>query len=214
MNAPETTKPINIGADVIGSDGNKFGEVEYVVVRPDDLQITDIVVSTGAVLGREVVVPVQLIRNVENGKVYLSIDKDELKSYPDYIEVDYNKPPTGWVPPVGLDYPASGIRWPVGTYNPDASGLRVNAPPGTLGISEGMEVESIDGHKVGVVDALDVDVATGDIKGFVVKHGFLFKRDTHIPAGDVQMIRAGKVILKLTEDQVRQVEQVQSQGKG
>ena len=77
-----------------------------------------------------------------------------------------------------------------------------------------MEVESSDGHKVGALDALDIDLATGDIRGFVVKHGFLFTRDTRIPTGDVQAIRDGKVILKLTKDQVQQVEQAQSQSKG
>jgi sporulation protein YlmC with PRC-barrel domain len=182
------------------------------VVPPAEMRITDIVVRTGGILYREVVVPVPLIRDVKNGKVYLSIDKDELKRYPDYIEVDYQQPPTGWVPPEGLAYPPTGILWPADTY-PAAADVRVNTPPGTLGIREGMEVESSDGHKVGAVDALDIDLATGDIKGFVVKHGFLFRRDTHIPAGDVQVIRGGMVILKLTKDQVQQVEQAQRPSK-
>src|SRR5205085_4849444 len=55
--------------------------------------------------------------------------------------------------------------WPAGAYDPAAAGGRVNAPPGTLGIHEGMEVESSDGHRVGTVDALDIDLATGDIQG-------------------------------------------------
>ena len=176
--------------------------VAYVVVRPPQIRITDIIVSTGASLGREVVVPVHLIQDVQNGKVYLSIDKDELKRYPDYVEVDYQKPPTRWVPPEGVAYPPTGVLWPAGASYPEAAGVHVNAPRGTLGIREGMEVESSDGHKVGAVDALDIDLATGVIRGFVVKRGFLFTRDTHIPAGDVQEIRGGKVILNLTKDQV------------
>jgi sporulation protein YlmC with PRC-barrel domain len=214
MDATETAQPIDIGADVIGSDGKKVGTVAYVVVPPAEMRITDIVVRTGAILYREVVVPVPLVRDVQNGKVYLSIDKDELQKYPEYVEVDYRKPPSVWVPPEGVAYPPMGILWPAGAYDPAAAGVRVNAPPGTLGIREGMEVESSDGHKVGAVDALDIDLAIGDIRGFVVKHGFLRTRDTRIPAGDVQAIRDGKVILKLTKDQVQQVEQAQSQSKG
>ena len=109
---------------------------------------------------------------------------------------------------------ASGILWPAGTFYPAAADVRINTPRGTLGIREGMEVESSDGHKVGTVDALDIDLATREITGFVVKHGFLFTRDTRIPTGDVQAIRDGKVILKLTKDQVQQVEQAQSKSKG
>ena len=214
MEAPGTEKPMDIGADVIGSEGKKVGTVAYVVVRPPEMRITDIVASMGAILGREVVVPVHLIQDVKNGKVYLSIDKDALKRYPDYIEVDYQQPPTGWVPPVGLAYPPTGILWPAGTFYPAAADVRINTPRGTLGIREGMEVESSDGHKVGTVDALDIDLATREITGFVVKHGFLFTRDTRIPTGDVQAIRDGKVILKLTKDQVQQVEQAQSKSKG
>src|SRR5256714_10043264 len=214
MEAPGTEERMDIGDDVIGSEGKKVGTVAYVVVRPPEMRITDIVASIGAILGREVVVPVHLIQDVKNGKVYLSIDKDALKRYPDYIEVDYQQPPTGWVPPVGLAYPPTGILWPAGTFYPAAADVRINTPRGTLGIPEGMEVETRDGPKVGTVDALDIDLATREITGFVVKHGFLFTRDTRIQTGDVQAIRDGKVILKLTKDQVQQVEQAQSKSKG
>lgn len=214
MDATGTAKHIDIGADVIGSDGKKVGTVAYVVVRPAELRLTDIVVSTGVLLGREVVIPAHLIREVEDDRVYLSIDKDELNHYPDYIEIDYEKPPTGWVPPEGLYYPPAGMLWPVGSYYPEAADVHVNAPAGTLGIREGMDVESSDGHKVGSVDALDIDLATGEIRGFLVKRGLIFTRDTRFPTGDIQALRGGKVILTLTKDQVQQIEKTHSQSKG
>jgi uncharacterized protein YrrD len=91
--------------------------------------------------------------------------------------------------------------------------VRVNAPPGSLGLREGMPVETSDGHKAGSIDALDVDLTAGEVKGFVVKHGFLFAQDTRIPAGDVQVIRDGKVILNLTKDQAKEIEKARSQSK-
>jgi sporulation protein YlmC with PRC-barrel domain len=203
MDATATAKKIDIGAEVIGSDGKKLGKVSYVVVRPDEKRVAEIVVSTGAILGRDVVVPLSLIDDVRDGKVYLSINKNELDKYPDYIEVDYENPPPEWVPPEGMTY--AGILWPAGAYYPVASSVHVNAPPGSLGICEGMDVESSDGHKVGSVEAIDIDMATGEVRGFVVKRGFLFTHDVRIPAGDVQMIRDGKVILNLTKDQVQLV---------
>ena len=54
MDATGTETPIDIGADVIGSDGKKVGTVTYVVVQPAEMRITDIVVSTGAILGRDI----------------------------------------------------------------------------------------------------------------------------------------------------------------
>jgi uncharacterized protein YrrD len=98
-----------------------------------------------------------------------------------------------------------------GMVKPQPSALHINAPPGTLGIREGMQVESVDGHKVGSVDALQADVVTGEIKGFVVMHGFLFKRDTFIPAGAVLTIRDGKVILALKKEEAQLLEKEDSQ---
>jgi uncharacterized protein YrrD len=74
-----------------------------------------------------------------------------------------------------------------------------------------MPVESVDEYRVGSVDALQADVVTGEIKGFVVKHGFLFKRDTFIPAGAVLTIRDGKVILALKKEEAQLLEKEDSQ---
>lgn len=210
MLAIETLKQIEIGADVIDSAWEKVGTVGYVIVRPADMRITDLVVRTGVILGREIVIPVDVIHDVRDGKVYLEITKEEVKEYPDYIEVNYEGPPSGWTPPVDLAYPPSGILWPAGSYYSEPVDIRVNAPPGTLGLRKGMDVESSDRHRVGVIESLDVDLKTGEITGFVVKRGHLFTHETLLPVGDVKTIRPGTVILNLTRDQVKDVEKAQN----
>jgi uncharacterized protein YrrD len=205
VDTTRTAKQIDIGADVIGRDGKKLGTVAYVVVQPPEMHITDIVVRTSAVLGREVVVPVNLIQDVENGKVSLTIDKNTLQKYPDYIEIHYQKPPPGWNPPEDRYY------WLALPAN--SEGIRINVPPGTRGIREGMAVAALDGHKVGAVDGLIVDPAAKQITGFVVKHGILFAHDTQIPVADVEKILGSTVILKLTKAQVEHIERAQHQGK-
>jgi sporulation protein YlmC with PRC-barrel domain len=202
---------IDISADVIGRDGKKLGTVALVVVQPPKMHLTDIVVSTGAIERHEVVVPANLVRGVENGEVHLSIDKDELRSYPDYLEVHYQMPPPGWAPPADFYYPPAAVLLPATASIPELVDERVNAPPGTRGIAEDMDVETIDGHKVGTVDAVDVDLATEDITELVVKQGFLFTHDTRIPVKDVREIRDGTVILNLTKNQIQRVEQEQRQ---
>lgn len=211
MNIAGVEKVVDIGADVVGSDGKKLGKVTYVVAKPPAMHITDLVVNTGAILGRDIVVPVSAIRDVENGKVYLSIDKDELKSYPDYIEINYQAPPPGWVPPPDYYYPPAAVLLPATASFPELETVRVNAPPGTRGIRDGMDVETSDGHKVGSVDAVDVDLANDELTGFVVKRGYLVTHDIRIPVKDVREIRDDKITLRLSKAQIEQIEREQLQ---
>jgi sporulation protein YlmC with PRC-barrel domain len=106
-----------------------------------------------------------------------------------------------------------GVLWPAG-YDPVVTTVRINAPAGALGIGRGMEVESSDGHEVGSVDALETDPTSGDVTGFVVKHGFLFSQDTHMPMTDTSGVRDGKVILNVTKDQVKDRENASSRYRG
>lgn len=202
MNTGKTVERIDIGADVIGSTGDKVGTVGYVVVQPPEMHVTDIVVSTGAILGRDVVVPVDKIEEVADGKVHLTIDQEELGQCPDYVEVQYQAPPANWAPATGFMYPDGAMLSPVGTAYPEVSSVTVNAPAGTVGLHHGMDVESSDGHKVGTVDALDADAKTGDVTAFIVKHGLLFSQDTRIPVSHVSSVEEDRVQLDLTKEQV------------
>lgn len=212
MNTGSEERRFNIGADVVDNRQEKVGTVAFVVVRPPEMRITDIVVSTGAILGRDVVVPVDAVADVEEDTVSLSIGKDELNHYPDYVDVQYKQPPAGWAPPTALGYPTAGLLFPEGMnqemYYPEPASVTVNTPPGTVGLQEGMDVESSDGHKVGSIAALETDTESKDVTGFVVKHGFLFTHDTFIPAEDVAEIEEGKVRLRLTRDEVQRMETV------
>ncbi|PZS07832.1 MAG: hypothetical protein DLM70_03160 [Chloroflexi bacterium] len=198
MNATE--ERLDIGADVIGSAGDKVGTVAYAVINPPELHMTDFVVSTGHLLGRDVVVPVNKVDRLEDGKVYLSIDKDELEKLPDYVEVHFQQPPAAWAPAPGFLYPAQSVLWPADAYYPDPASVTVNAPKGSVGISQGMEVESSDGHKIGTVKGLDA--GEGDVTDLIVKEGFLFTHDVHIAADLVDRVDDGRVILKVSKDEV------------
>ncbi|HZS93382.1 MAG TPA: PRC-barrel domain-containing protein, partial [Chloroflexota bacterium] len=171
MEAMRSTERIDPGDDVLGSDGEKLGTVAYVVARPPEMKVTDIVVSTGALLGRDIVVPIDKVANVADQKVTLSIDKDQLKALPDYVDVRYKEPPVGWVPPAGYLYPAGTMLWPAEMYFPEEASVKVNAPAGTVGVSKGMDVESSDGHKVGTIDGLYLDPQADEVTALIVKHG-------------------------------------------
>lgn len=199
-----TEERIDIGADVIGSAGDKVGTVAYVVVQPPRMHVTDYVVSTG-LLGRDVVVPIDKVDHVADGKVYLSLDANGLNQLDDYIEVQYTQPPQEWAPPVGsFLYPAQSIVWPAGAYYPEASSVTVNTPQGSVGLHEGMDVESSDGHKVGAIKAIEEDPASGDVTEIIIKEGHLFSHDARIPASLIAEVHEGRVTLSVTRDDVPQ----------
>jgi uncharacterized protein YrrD len=205
MSAGAAGEEIDTGYEVLDSGGNKVGSVAYLVVDPQKLHLTDVVVSTGAILGRDVVVPTDAIDSVAGGKVHLNVDKQQVQSYSDYIEINYRQPPQDWTPPAGYMYPTAGMLWPTYSYYPEPADVKVNAPKGTIGLSTGMDVESSDGHKVGTVHGLDVN-ASGDVTGFIVQHGFFFHHDTTIPIDQVQEVTESTVKLKLNRDAVKGLE--------
>jgi sporulation protein YlmC with PRC-barrel domain len=189
------------GAEVIGRGGEKLGTVAYVVVHPPEMHVTDYVVSTGF-LGRDIVVPADRVERIAGGKVYCSLDKEELKRLPDYVEVQFQTPPEDWAPAGSFIYPAQSVLWPAGAYYPEPSAVKVNAPEGTVGLHEGMTVESSDGHRVGSIKALDEDPSSGDVTGIVVKEGLLFGHDVRIPCTLVAEVHSDRVTLNVPRDEV------------
>ena len=101
MAAEELIEP---GAHVVGADNEELGKVAYVVVNPSSLDVTDIIVSTGSLLGRDIVVPTDQIDRIEGGVVHLHLRKDGLEECKDYVDVDYRTPPAEWAP---REYPIS-----------------------------------------------------------------------------------------------------------
>jgi sporulation protein YlmC with PRC-barrel domain len=189
------------GADVLGANGEKVGTVAYVVVHPPEMHVTDYVVSTGF-LGRDVVVPVDRVQRIAGGKLQTALAKDELQRLPDYVEVHYETPPEGWAPTGSLIYPAQGVLWPAGAYYPEPASVKVNAPEGTVGLHEGMTVESSDGHKVGSTKALDEDPDSGDVTDIIVKEGLLFSHDVRIPCSLVAEVHTDRVTLNVPKNEV------------
>jgi sporulation protein YlmC with PRC-barrel domain len=199
-------EPINPGADVIGSDGEKVGSVAYVVVNPSSMHIEDIVVSTGAILGRDVVVSTDKIERIADNGIYLTLDKGGLEACKDYIDVEYQAPPAEWAPAGGFSaYPTGMTLFPAGMYFPEASDVTVNTPPGTVGLHEGMDVTSSEGDKIGTIQSFEADPATGNITELVVKHGFISTHEATIAAEHVRAIESDRVRLDLPKDELEQL---------
>jgi sporulation protein YlmC with PRC-barrel domain len=193
---------IDVGADVVTSDGEKVGTVSFVVVRPPSYSITDIVVGTGF-LGRDVVVSMDRVAAHEGTAVRLNITKDDVASLDDYVEAHYDRPSQDWFTATGLYYPGAGTLWPAGTYYPMPTSVEVNAPAGTVGISEGLAVVSSDGHHIGSVHSVRTGDGGQDVEAIVVRQGTLFHHDTEIPMSEVSAVEVDGVVLKGTKDDLQ-----------
>ena len=201
MTDTQVPPTIDVGADVVSSEGEKVGTVSYLVVRPPRYVITDIVVSTGF-LGRDLVVPIDHVVETASGVVHLNIGKDDMANLQDYVEAHYDRPNAEWFSAAGMYYPGAATLWPAGTYYPMPTSVQVNAPAGTVGISEGMVVESSDGHHVGSVHSVLTNPGGTEVDGLVVREGMLFHHDVQFTMADVKSVDDAGVVLRATKDEL------------
>jgi len=84
---PEGTIALEEGATVISKDGKDLGNIERIIVEPEEKRATHIVVSNGFFSKEFKLVPTLWITNVTEEKVYLSIWSDLFESLPDQEKV-------------------------------------------------------------------------------------------------------------------------------
>src|SRR6185369_636357 len=89
--------------------------VDRAVVDPRTNEVTHIVVRTGTIFGRDIMVPrVDLERgSLDGDTIELDLTKDELKDLPDFVMEQYGAPPPSWVAPAGYGFPSTGYAWPI-----------------------------------------------------------------------------------------------------
>jgi sporulation protein YlmC with PRC-barrel domain len=100
---------IDLEAKVRTKDGHDAGNVRRVIVDPATERITGFVISTGGLLGREVIVDEEAFEAADPGgaSVTLSLTKEELQSQPIFDESDYVAPEVGWAAPAGRIFSGS-----------------------------------------------------------------------------------------------------------
>ena len=77
---------VDLDAKVLARDGEEIGSVDRAIVDPNTDEVTSIVVRTGAVFGRDIVVAREELEQAsEDGdSIRLSLTKDELEQMPDF----------------------------------------------------------------------------------------------------------------------------------
>lgn len=174
---------VDLDAKVRARDGEDVGSVDRAVVDPRSQEVTHVVVRTGALFGRDIMVPrEELDRATEDGDaIRLLLTKDELEQLPEFIAEEYAPPPPTWMAPAGYGFPASGYVWPV-AIDPTVVPMPVPVEdenitpadaeePDSVTLSKGALVLDRHGDDIGVVDDVRFDAETGQLQGFVLRVG-------------------------------------------
>jgi sporulation protein YlmC with PRC-barrel domain len=172
---------IHLGANVKTNDGHHAGKVTKVVWDPDQNEVREFVVSTGGLLGHDVIVSREVLERADakGDELIVDLTKDELDQMDHYDERAYAPPPYGWLVPAESAYGADAYLFPTVVEAPHATNA---AEPRRPMIRKGMAVKDAAGEKIGSVDELRIDDMTGELRTIVVRQGGVDDRAHEFPA--------------------------------
>lgn len=215
---------VDLDAQVTTRDGEEIGSIGRAIFDPGRNEMTHVVVNTGALFGRDVLVPAEELAGAtrDGNTVRLRLSKEEFEELPTYAPSDYLAPPPGWTPPstYGLGYrhflwPTMAMPQPGAAGYPYAgAGAGVGTGPDsqlqpTLG--KGDTVVDINGEELGVVDDVVIDQASGELEAMVVRIGNAIERifgtgDTvRVKQRAIESVIEGKVRLAVPKDRLKEL---------
>lgn len=211
---------IELGKDVIASDGEKIGTVDRLVLDSETNDLRKFVVHKGLIFPEDRIVDIEMVTGSDDdGNIRLSVPSDDDDALPPFVEETYRVASEdearhlgygsymGTAPYAPIWYAPGGAS---GTYRPGegpffhgaetTSGVletRDNLPDDSMSIDSGTDVVGSDGDKVGEVEEVLVD-ADGHVSGFIVKSGFIFTHDVNIPISAVDHVAGSHIQLNMT----------------
>lgn len=185
---------VPVNADVFCADGSGCGRSTYVIISPNDRQVTHVVVEKHVFPRDERVVPVNMIHESTPTRIDLRTTPEVFDALPPFVELEYQKGEDAW------EHYAPG-EW---IFSPGALPAqaavplqRENVPEGSLALRRGARVEATDGS-VGTVADLVVDPVSSEISHVIVLQGGLFnQRHVTLSAEQIDHIDDDGVYLKI-----------------
>jgi sporulation protein YlmC with PRC-barrel domain len=205
-----------IGTAIYGRDGDQVGELSRIVVDGKTGDVTHLVVGKGWLLPRDIVISVDDVEAAAPDHIRIRLDKDQLEQKPDFYELHYVAP--GGDDPIPAPYasesllytpvtPSMGTGWfmPYPYPVPPADvEMDVNVPPGSVTLSDGMDVWVGD-DKAGTVTGVRIHPRTDNVSHIVVSQGWLFPEERVIPISAVRSVDERGVHLALSVDDLRAI---------
>jgi uncharacterized protein YrrD len=197
---------INIGAQVHCRDG-MVGKLVKVVVDPEQFRVTNLIVEEGILLKHARVFPISLVQTIDTNSIYLSISSEDLDSFPEYQEKEFERPAEGWEHP---DYQIDYVMFPghSATYNSAPpmvkEKLRQGIPSGLEVVKQGTPIKNMDGV-IGKLDQVTTDPATNDITYLVMQRGLVFPSWVNIPVYLVKNFNEDSILVDITEEEIERL---------
>ena len=197
----------NIGTQVHCQDGN-CGRLAKVVVNPDTQQVTDLIVEAGFLLKRARVFPITIVETTTADGIYFSIKSEDLGNYPEYREVEYERPASG---AEGATFTASGAMLQGGMVLPEQSVslVREKVREGLSSedlrlVAQGTPLKNQEGV-FGKVDHVIVDADSTEITGLIVRHGFVFPELLNLPVSLIEHVGENYIFVAATNEELKQL---------
>jgi sporulation protein YlmC with PRC-barrel domain len=161
---------IQLGANVRTKDGQKAGKIAKVIWDPDRNEVREFVVTTGGLLGHDVLVSREVLERAtaDADELVVDLSKDELDRLDHYDDRAYAPPPYGWLVPAEIAYGADAFLFPTVVDQAKATNA---AEPRRPVIKKGMTVKDAAGQRIGDVEELRIDDMTGELRAIVVRQG-------------------------------------------
>src|SRR5262245_53966838 len=205
---------------VVDTDGKAVGTVKHLVLHPQSREVAGLVVHQGILNPREVIVPLGKVAAFGED-IRLALHADELDGLERFHAPHYLAMPDHWEMPLGFDqrdfFLVGGLGWAGGelaleTTSPTVSGSRrFTVDPASaeeheeLDIAAGMPVYDRAGQRVGDVESVAFDQASGKISRLTIKRGFLFHTEVTIPASMIGTIN-DRIALNIDAETVKSLE--------
>jgi len=158
---------LDVGTPLRYPDGEQVGTIHKVVFDPETATVCDLVVETADLVGRSILVPINLLRTDSGDVLTLAADRETVAGLPEYTVEEFVAAPEGWQ--VSPNYMAGDVLFPAGmTYPLMPIFEETSAPEGTVEWGLGTEVDCTDG-RFGVVDQVIIDESDGRMIGLVAR---------------------------------------------
>lgn len=208
-----TTFDFNIGANVHAKDG-QCGKLAKVVIDPESLQVTNLIVEEGFLAKTAHVFPIDIVDHTSTDDIYLTVNSDDRINYPEYKETEFQRPAAGWQEHSG--YRLHEVRFP--SYGPPYDvGIATIREKVHHGVSADFEVVKQGtpiANAEGIIGRLDHVVTNtngdgteeegNDITHLVVRQGLLFPSFVEIPISFVKSVSQEQIFLTVTNDELKQ----------
>jgi len=208
---------LRIGADVVSADGHKLGTVSRFVLRREGMTLTHVVVDTGILrsgeplwkggwgLNHDRIVPLAALAGATSERATLTMTADDFREHSVDFSEEYFEPmpdlepgdiDIGDVARITSSIPGEPGPWimlETRALGPDDIDIPKDAPVWRLNPHQ----------KVGEVERVIFDEASGSVVDLVVRRGFLLTRDVVLPVRFIVEVIAGIVRIDIDDESLK-----------